>query len=89
MLGHCEVYVFGSFAEGIATGGSDVDVLIVAKGLPNFRERGEKIAKIEEIANLPLYHPFQIHLATKEEVKASPIEKRSKKEFALNSDQPQ
>ena len=29
VLGECEVYVFGSIVEGRATGGSDVDILIV------------------------------------------------------------
>ncbi|MBS7612394.1 nucleotidyltransferase domain-containing protein [Candidatus Bathyarchaeota archaeon] len=74
VLGSCNVYVFGSVAEGRATGGSDVDVLIVANSLPgNFRARGELIAKIEEAANLPLYHPFQIHLATWKEAEVNPI----------------
>ncbi|MEM0481983.1 MAG: nucleotidyltransferase domain-containing protein [Nitrososphaerota archaeon] len=74
VLGPCSVYVFGSVVEGLATGGSDVDVLIVADNLPrDFRARAEAIAKIEEIAKLPLYHPFQIHLATWDEVKVNPI----------------
>ncbi|MEM2922266.1 MAG: nucleotidyltransferase domain-containing protein [Candidatus Bathyarchaeia archaeon] len=74
VLGLCSVYVFGSVAEGLATGGSDVDVLIVANSLPrDFRARAEAIARIEEMAKLPLYHPFQIHLATWDEVKVNPI----------------
>ncbi len=74
VLGPCSVYVFGSVAEGLATGGSDVDVLIVADSLlGDFRARGEAIARIEEEAKLPLYHPFQIHLATREEAKVNPI----------------
>ncbi len=78
VLGSCNVYVFGSAAEGRVTGGSDVDVLIVADSLPgNFRARGELIAKIEEAANLPLYHPFQIHLATWEEAEVNPIYRES------------
>lgn len=48
-----------------------MNVLIVAESLPKgFRVRG-LIAKIEEAANLPLYHTFQMHLATWEEVKAN------------------
>ena len=78
VLGPCNVYVFGSIAERLATGGSDVDVLIVTDSLPrDFRARGEAVAKIEEIAKLPLYHPFQIHLATWGEVKANPIYRKA------------
>ncbi|MEM4489526.1 MAG: nucleotidyltransferase domain-containing protein, partial [Desulfurococcaceae archaeon] len=78
ILGYCDVYVFGSIAEGRATGGSDVDVLIITDSLPrDFRVRGELIARIEEAAKLPLYHPFQIHLATWEEVKVNPIYRES------------
>lgn len=78
ILGPCSVYVFGSVVEGLATGGSDVDVLIVADNLPSdFRERAEAIAKIEETAKLPLYHPFQIHLATWSEVKVNPIYRKA------------
>lgn len=74
VLGSCEVYVFGSVVEGRATGGSDVDVLIVAERLPgDFKVRGALKAEIEEAANLPLYHPFEIHLSTGEEAEANPI----------------
>ena len=74
IVGSCEVYVFGSVVEGHVTGGSDVDLLIVADRLPrSFRVRGSLKAGIEEAANLPLYHPFEIHLATREEAEANPI----------------
>jgi len=74
VLGSCRVYVFGSVVEGYVTGGSDVDVLIVADGLPSdFRLRAGLKADIEEEAGLPLYHPFEIHLATQEEAEANPI----------------
>ena len=80
VLGPCVVYVFGSVAEGRATGGSDVDVLIVAESLPgDFRVRAETIARIEEVAGLPLYHPFQIHLATRGEAEANPIYRKAVK----------
>jgi len=70
VLGLCEVYVFGSVAEGRATGASDVDILIVCSKLPkDCRSRGEFRAEIEEKAGLPLYHPFEIHLA--DELEAS------------------
>jgi len=73
-LGECEVYVFGSVVEGHITGGSDVDMLIVAEELPgDFRLRTELKARIEEVAKLPLYHPFELHLASRGEVEANPI----------------
>ena len=73
-LGLCNIYVFGSVIEGHATGGSDVDVLIVAdRLLKDFRVRGNLKAEIEEVAGLPLYHPFEIHLATREEAETNPI----------------
>jgi len=78
VLGPCHVYVFGSVVEGRVTGGSDVDVLVVADDLPgNFRARGDVMAKIEEVANLPLYHPFEIHLVTREEAEVNPIYRES------------
>ena len=56
------------------TGGSDVDMLIVAEELPgDFRLRTELKARIEEVAKLPLYHPFELHLASRGEVEANPI----------------
>ena len=74
VLGSCEVYVFGSVVEGRATGGSDVDVLIVADRLPrSFRVRGRLKAEIEEKAGLPLYHPFEVHLVTRDEAEGNPI----------------
>lgn len=74
VLGPCQVYVFGSVVKKRVTGASDVDVLIVGNKLPmDCRGRGNLKAKIEEEARLPLYHPFQIHLATKEEAEESPI----------------
>lgn len=74
VLDLCEVYVFGSVVEGRVTGGSDVDVLIVAQRLPrSFRVRGDLKAEIEEAANLPLYHPFEIHLASREEAETNSI----------------
>ena len=64
------VYVFGSVARGEAVGGSDVDILIISSSVPGrARQRTEKKIKIEELAKLPSYHPFEIHLATEEEAK--------------------
>lgn len=74
VLGSCEAYVFGSVVKGHVTGASDVDVLIVCKQLPkDCRGRGDLKTKIEEAAGLPLYHPFEIHLATKKEAEENPI----------------
>jgi hypothetical protein len=74
VLGSCDVHVFGSVVKGHFTGASDVDVLIVCSRLPrDCRRRGNLKAKIEEVANLPLYHPFEIHLATKKEAEENPI----------------
>jgi len=59
VLGECEVYVFGSVAEDRATGGSDVDVLIVSVNTPRTNGgRWEVIARIEEVVGLPYYHPY-------------------------------
>jgi len=70
ILGECEVYVFGSVVENEWTGGSDVDVLVISNSIPlSSKGRAEIIAKIEEKANLPLAHPFEIHLITKDEAK--------------------
>jgi len=68
LLGECEVYVFGSVVEGKMTGGSDVDILIISDNVPKcMRKIWELKAKIEEISQLPLYHPYEIHLVNKEE----------------------
>jgi predicted nucleotidyltransferase len=73
-LGECQVYVFGSVAKRTTTGASDVDILIVCRELPKDEKgRGNAKARLEEAAGLPLYHPFEIHLATREEAQANPI----------------
>ncbi|MBC7090488.1 MAG: nucleotidyltransferase domain-containing protein [Nitrososphaeria archaeon] len=69
-----ETYVFGSIVRGQVTAASDIDILIISNHIPNTcKERGNLKAKIEEEAGLPLYHPFEIHLATEEEAKNSPV----------------
>lgn len=74
LIGPCEIYVFGSVVRGQATGASDVDILVVSNRLPkDCRSRGNLKEKIEEEAGLPLYHPFEIHLATGEEARESPV----------------
>jgi len=63
-----EVYVFGSVVTGRAVDGSDVDILVVETTLPkSSRERASLKVRIEEKARLPAYHPFEIHLVTKDE----------------------
>lgn len=90
ILGSSRVYVFGSAAEGYATGGSDVDILIIAEKLPHsFRARGELKAEIEEKAGLPLYHPFEIHLTTGKEAEENPIYREAiKRGKVLNTRKP-
>jgi len=64
------VYVFGSVVMGEATGGSDVDILVVSKSMPrNGLERMRVRIEIEKAANLPLHHPFEFHLVNEEEAK--------------------
>ncbi len=68
VLPDSHVYVFGSVIRGEATGGSDVDILIVSKHVPkNGIQRAEVKVKIEKLAGLPLYHPFEFHLVNEEE----------------------
>jgi len=66
VLGECEVFAFGSVVEGRATGGSDVDIIVVSRHLPR-GERGRLKALMEEMAGLPPFHPFEIHLVTPKE----------------------
>lgn len=68
LLPGARVYVFGSVVRGDATAGSDVDLLVVHEGVPDRAyARGAIRARMEELAGLPYYHPFEIHLATPEE----------------------
>ena len=66
-----EVYAFGSVVRGEAIGGSDVDILIIVDELPRgVLERAKTKESIVEKAGLPYYHPFQIHLVTREEAES-------------------
>lgn len=70
ILPDSRIYVFGSVIKGEATGGSDVDILVVSRNIPKSGiERAEIKVKIEELSNLPLYHPFEFHLVNEEEAK--------------------
>jgi predicted nucleotidyltransferase len=56
------------------TAASDIDVLIITESLPKtLRERAEIKDAIERTACLPAYHPIQIHLLTKDEVRHSSV----------------
>ena len=78
LIPEAEVYVIGSVARGDYVAGSDVDILIVSRKIPEkLSERGRIKALIEERLNLPYYHPFEIHLVRPEE--AEPYLKRASK----------
>ncbi|MBC7091896.1 MAG: nucleotidyltransferase domain-containing protein [Nitrososphaeria archaeon] len=65
-----KIYVFGSAVKGEAVGGSDIDILIVSKSVPeNNIKRAEIKVEIEKLAGLPYYHPFELHLANENEQK--------------------
>lgn len=67
VFGECELYVFGSVLSGKFTAGSDVDLLIKVQKVPkSLRERVELEARIEELAGLPDYHPFEFHIVDEE-----------------------
>lgn len=68
VLDDSKVYLFGSIIEGNIVGASDIDILIVANVPKKHLKRAEIIAEIEEIAELPLIHPFEFHLITEEEL---------------------
>lgn len=70
ILDEVEVFVFGSVVRGELTGGSDIDILIVSNNLPERNiDRSKVKARIEEKANLPFCHPFEIHLVNNNEAK--------------------
>ncbi|MEM2214671.1 MAG: nucleotidyltransferase domain-containing protein [Candidatus Nezhaarchaeales archaeon] len=63
-----ETYVIGSVIRGDSVSGSDVDVLLVSKHVPEkLVDRAKLKAIIEEELNLPFYHPFEIHMLKPEE----------------------
>ena len=81
VFGECELYVFGSVLTGRFTAGSDVDLLIKVEKVPeSLKERARLEIKIEELANLPDYHPFEFHIVDEkgfrryvEVLKVSPV----------------
>ncbi len=57
------IYVFGSLVTETAVASSDIDLLITARRLPaSFVERSEIKMRILHEAELPIVHPFEIHL---------------------------
>ena len=78
LIPEAEVYIIGSVARGDYVAGSDVDILVISRKIPEkLSERGRVKALIEERLNLPYYHPFEIHLVRLEE--AEPYLKRTGK----------
>jgi len=62
VLPDAEVYIIGSVACGEAIGSSDLDLLIVSENSPDKpKDRATLIARIEDQAQLPLYHPIEFH----------------------------
>jgi len=62
ILNQYQMFLFGSALEGRLVAGSDIDVLIVTDIPKDHMKRAEIIAKIEEKARLPMYHPFEFHI---------------------------
>lgn len=70
LMPDAKIYIFGSVVKRGAVGGSDIDVLIASKNMPKTNiERAKIKLKIEELSNLPMYSPFELHLANEEEMK--------------------
>ena len=62
-----EIYLFGSIVEGNLVAASDIDILIITDIPKNHQLRASVETQIEEKAGLPLNHPFELHIITKEE----------------------
>jgi len=70
LLSDSQIYIFGSVIKGEAVGGSDIDILIVSNIVPKDNlERAKIKVKIEQLCNLPSFHPFEFHLVNEEEAK--------------------
>lgn len=68
ILPDAKVFLFGSVLRDELVALSDIDVLITTKReFQNQLDRADAISKIEEKAQLPLYHPFEIHLLSTKE----------------------
>ncbi len=62
------VYLVGSVLEDNLVALSDIDIIVECEIPKNHMRRAEIVANIEEKSNLPLYHPFQFHLLSNEEL---------------------
>jgi predicted nucleotidyltransferase len=67
-LKDANIFLFGSVLEDNIVGSSDIDIIIECDIPQNHMRRAEIIADIEKQTGLPLYHPFQFHLLTKEQL---------------------
>lgn len=67
-LKDANIYLFGSVLEDNIVASSDIDIIIEGEVPKNHMRRAEIIANVEEQTHLPLYHPFQFHILTKEEL---------------------
>ncbi|MEM4886117.1 MAG: nucleotidyltransferase domain-containing protein [Thermofilum sp.] len=72
-FGEAEVYIFGSAVEGKLTADSDIDVLVVLNHVPRSGlERAkllDKLWRALEKRGIPPWYPFEVHLATRDELK--------------------
>ena len=66
LLGHVNVYVFGSVVEGDYTLSSDIDVLIVSEKVPKKLSSRARIT-VEILKEIGIFSPFEIHLVTPDE----------------------
>ncbi len=62
LVGDVKVFLFGSVLRDEQVALSDIDLLIVGDIPRKHLIRAEILADIEDKANLPLYHPFGMHL---------------------------
>lgn len=62
-----KVFLFGSVAEGNATPGSDIDLLLVSPSVPQKQSERAKI-KANLYQEIGFYSPFEIHLITPKEL---------------------
>ncbi|MEM1525313.1 MAG: nucleotidyltransferase domain-containing protein [Nitrososphaerales archaeon] len=70
ILPNASVYIFGSVVKNEIVGGSDIDILIISKSIQKENLERVKIKrKIEELTNLPPYHPFEFHIVNEDEAK--------------------
>jgi hypothetical protein len=58
-----EIYLFGSYLTGNFNPNSDVDILVVTEDEIDQREKSRVLSEILE--DFDVYHPFEIHFASK------------------------